>query len=96
MWLRPHDRPVLLAAGGTGISAMPSLHVAIATLCALFAWRCGPRAGMLMSVYAAIIFLASIHLGWHYAIDGYVSIVSTVLLWGAVGWALRRSGMAVR
>jgi hypothetical protein len=77
---------------GTGISAMPSLHVAIVTLCALFAWQCGRKLGWAMTAYAAVIFLASVHLGWHYAVDGYVSILATLAIWHAVGYALRRSG----
>lgn len=77
---------------GTGISAMPSLHVAIMTLCAIFAWHCSRRAGLILTAYAAIILVASVHLGWHYAIDGYVSIIVTVAIWRIAGWAMRRTG----
>ena len=77
---------------GTGISAMPSRHVAIATLCAIFAWHCSRRAGWVLTGYAAIVLVASVHLGWHYAIDGYVSIVATVAIWSMVGWPIRRAG----
>jgi hypothetical protein len=83
-----------IADVGTGISAMPSLHVAIVTLCAIFAWHCSRRAGLILTAYAAAILLASVHLGWHYAIDGYVSIIATVAIWSVAGWALRRAGQS--
>ncbi len=78
----------------SGISAMPSLHVAIATLCAIAGWYVSRRAGIWLTVYAVFIFVGSIHLGWHYAVDGYVSIVGAALIWAAVGWLLRRPAAA--
>jgi len=35
-----------------------------------------------------------VHLGWHYAIDGYVSIVATVVIWYSVGWLLNRRAVS--
>lgn len=71
--------------GGSGISAMPSLHVAIMTLCAISSWYVSRRLGIVMTIYAAIIFLGSIHLGWHYAVDGYVAIIGAAAIWMAFG-----------
>lgn len=31
--------------------------------------------------YTGIIFVGSIHLGWHYALDGYVGIVMSWMVW---------------
>lgn len=70
---------------GTGISAFPSLHLAMATLFALTAFRLRKPLGWLMTGYAAIILVGSVHLGWHYAVDGYFSIVATILIWKLVG-----------
>ena len=68
-----------------GISAMPSLHVAMATLM----W-CAMRpvhrlAGLAYLVFLACILLGSVHLGWHYALDGYVSILLVCVLWWLSG-----------
>ncbi|MBL8661837.1 MAG: phosphatase PAP2 family protein [Candidatus Odyssella sp.] len=80
------------AALGAGISAMPSMHVAIAVLLALFGWQVGRGLGIALTVFALLIQLGSVHLAWHYAIDGYVSAIAGVIIWYAVGWALRRAG----
>ena len=77
---------------GMGISAMPSLHNAIATLYALAAFRVGRTIGVFMTIYAVLIFIGSIHLGWHYAVDGIVGAAAMVLIWRAVDSWCRRSG----
>ena len=64
-----------------GISAMPSLHVAIATLCALSAWQANRAFGCVMIAYTAAIVFGSVHLAWHYAVDAYFSIIATILIW---------------
>lgn len=76
---------------GAGISAMPSMHVAIAVLLALFGWRIGRRAGVLFTAFAVLTMLGSVHLGWHYAIDGYLGAVAAAAIWYGVGRALRRA-----
>ncbi len=73
----------------SGISAMPSVHVAIATLQALLGWHISRKMGWLTTAYCAVVMIGSVHLGWHYAIDGYVSILAVVAIWKGVGWALR-------
>ncbi len=80
-----------LAVGG-GISAMPSLHVACATLCALVAWRANRALAWLMIAFVAAILLGSVHLGWHYAVDGYVSLLLMPLLWWLAGRLVDRWG----
>jgi len=75
-------------APGSGISAMPSLHVAMVFLFALLGWRSGPVAGIVLTAYAVIIFIGSVHLGWHYAIDGYLGIAGTWLIWKFAGFVL--------
>lgn len=68
---------------GRGISAMPSMHVSLAVLFFLAARRINRAMGVFFGIYAAVILIGSVHLAYHYAIDGYLSIVTTLLLWGA-------------
>jgi hypothetical protein len=61
-----------------GISAMPSLHVGVAFLLLLASrgwWR------VASSLFCAVIFIGSVHLGWHYASDGIVAALCTALCW---------------
>jgi hypothetical protein len=70
---------------GSGISAFPSVHVGIATLTALYlAERSRWLAPIGVAFVATILFL-SVYTGYHYALDGYVSVL---LVTGA--WALLR------
>ena len=82
-----------LAAGaevGSGISAMPSVHVATTTVFVLAAWSQGIVVRLIFLAYAAVVLIGSVHLGWHYAIDGYISILATIAIWQGVGKALSR------
>jgi hypothetical protein len=69
---------------GTGVSAFPSLHVAAAMMNALFLRDLNRIAGLAGFAYVAVILLSSILLGWHYAIDGYVSILVVWLIHSAL------------
>jgi hypothetical protein len=73
-----------------GISAMPSMHNAQAVLFAAAAYQINRRLGHLMLAYAAIIFVGSIHLAWHYAVDGIVGAVGALALWWLAGVSVRR------
>ncbi len=82
-------------AFGLGISAMPSIHNAIAVLYALAFSRIGfPRA--IGWGFAALIYVGSIHLGWHYAVDGLAAAAATMAIWHGVDWYLTRCGYAAR
>lgn len=67
---------------GSGISAAPSVHCAVAFLFAFVAWR--TRWFVPAAVYAAFIWVGSVHLGWHYLTDGLISLMTLGLLWPAV------------
>lgn len=79
-----------LAFGG-GISAMPSVHVAVASLlfiCTLRLKQSWPA--WLSGAFAIAILIGSVHLAWHYAVDGLVSIVGVVLIWKLSGKLVER------
>ena len=64
-----------------GISAMPSIHVAVATLNALFLSSISTLAGIAGWIFAGVTLFCSVYFGWHYAIDGYVSIILVCIIW---------------
>lgn len=70
---------------GSGISAMPSLHVAVTALIAMSAYRIHRLFGYVMWAFTAIMLIGSVHLAWHYAIDGYVAIAATAVIWRLTG-----------
>jgi membrane-associated phospholipid phosphatase len=73
-----------------GISAMPSMHNAIAILAACAALEINRILGWLLVLFAALIFIGSIHLGWHYALDGVVAAIVSIGLWISSAALLRR------
>jgi len=77
-------------AFGAGISAFPSVHVAMAVLVGLYAWE---RSRWLMIpavLYVTGIFFISVYSGYHYALDGYISFL---LIWGLWRWLKRRESV---
>ena len=74
----------------SGIAAMPSLHVAIPALFAMAAWRINRWGSGLLWLFTFLIFLGSVHLGWHYAVDGYVAVLAVAPVWFGCGWVAHR------
>jgi hypothetical protein len=72
-----------------GISAMPSVHVAVAVLFAIVGWRTSRWLGWAFTAYAVVVLFGSILLGWHYAADGYVSALLVPVIWLMTGRLLR-------
>ena len=72
-----------------GISAMPSMHNATTVLLALLGWRVSRFWGIAGTVFAAIILVGSVHLGWHYAVDGYLGIAIALSVWWVSGHLVR-------
>jgi hypothetical protein len=75
---------------GSGISAMPSMHVAVALIMALAGWRTTRWAGMAATAYLVVVIVASIHLGWHYAWDDAAALLGAGLVWALSGWIIGR------
>jgi hypothetical protein len=70
---------------GSGISAMPSMHVVMAFLWAFAAWHINRILGVVVTAYAILIWLISVHLGWHYFVDGLVGLFAIGAVWAILG-----------
>lgn len=79
-----------------GISAMPSMHVSMATLMALATYSIKKWLGAIFWAYTVIIMIGSVHLGWHYALDGYVGALMTTGIWLSVAKLSKASHNSTR
>lgn len=68
-------------AFGSGISAFPSVHVGVATVTALYLFERSKVLVLPGILFLAAIMFLSVYSGYHYAIDGYVSIIVIVGAW---------------
>lgn len=66
---------------GHGISAMPSMHVSLACLFMLLSWKLGARWAVAGTLFLISILLGSVHLAYHYAVDGYAALIATPAIW---------------
>ena len=73
------------------IAAMPSMHVGTAVLLALLGWRLNRAAGIALTVFAVLVMVGSVHLAWHYALDGYVGGLGAWIIWHISGRIVQRS-----
>jgi len=74
---------------GSGISAFPSVHVATVTAIALYLVDIRRGFMPVAVVLVALFQFLSVYSGWHYAVDGYASVLVLVSLWV---WLRRRHG----
>ena len=75
---------------GTGISAMPSMHVTLAVW-TMFAARALWRPLVVpAAVYALIIYVTSVASGWHYATDGLVGAALAAGIYVGLCWRARQ------
>ena len=72
------------------ISAMPSIHVGLTFLYVLAVRGKARILDLLGWTYFVLILVGSVHLGWHYAVDGYVAVLGVAALWKGTGWVLSR------
>jgi hypothetical protein len=75
---------------GGGISAFPSLHIAMPTLAACAAYRVSRWLSGGFLLYALITLVCAVGLGWHYAVDGYASFLLVPMIWFVTGRLTRR------
>lgn len=69
------------AGFGAGISAMPSIHVALTTWAALTVTAAWPRLRIPVWLFWAATFVGSFALGWHYLSDSIVGAFGAWLCW---------------
>jgi hypothetical protein len=88
---------------GAGISAMPSLHIGCAVWLALVLRDYVPKLQLLGWLYALLIWIGSVLLGWHYALDGPAGALGALIVWRStpafirlIRWpTVRRQSLAV-
>jgi len=76
---------------GLGISAFPSVHVGIAALVMVYFVSLSRVTAVFGIAYCALTQWSSVIYGWHYAIDGYASILMVIAVWIGTGWLAKRS-----
>jgi hypothetical protein len=78
-YLGQYDGPV------SGVSAFPSVHVAVATIYVFLGFAVHRVLGVAFLAFLGATLIGSVHLGWHYALDGYASIAAVWALWWVAG-----------
>ncbi|MDA9789753.1 phosphatase PAP2 family protein [Amylibacter sp.] len=76
---------------GVGISAFPSVHVGMTTVCVLYFWERFWALGVIMGLFWVFIFIYSIASGYHYALDGYAS---ALVVWSVWRFMLRQERLS--
>jgi hypothetical protein len=86
-----------------GISAVPSMHVAISLWIYLAARSMAPRVKWVAALYLVLITIGSVQLGWHYVSDSVAAVLGMLLIWKLASRvpllaskALVRAGVAER
>jgi hypothetical protein len=70
---------------GAGISAMPSMHIAMACWAALALRAYSRKMQWVGWTYVGLIWFGSVHLGWHYFTDGVVGALGALVVWQLAG-----------
>ena len=78
MWASlARGQPTIVA----GISAVPSIHVAISFWMYLATRLMVPRAARYALAYVFLIWIGSVQLGWHYVSDGLAGVLGMLVVW---------------
>ena len=95
LWVLDVQDSVLLKFREDGISlisAMPSMHVASSVVIALFGFSYSRLCGWLLSAFALCVMIGSVHLAWHYAVDGYIGAATAFGCWLSAKSLVRKFG----
>ncbi|MEW7008932.1 phosphatase PAP2 family protein [Lentilitoribacter sp. EG35] len=66
---------------GTGISAFPSMHVSLVCMNVFFAFEINRKLGFIALIYALFVWVSSVYLAWHYAIDGLAGALLVAVIY---------------
>jgi membrane-associated phospholipid phosphatase len=78
------------------VAAMPSLHQATAVICALAVAHTWRRLRSLAWLYAAVMGIALVYLGEHYAVDVVLGTAVAVGSWRAAAWTMNSNEAVAR
>lgn len=67
---------------------MQSMHVVLAFLSTFAAWHINRIIAVPVTLYAVIVWIGSVHLGWYYFVDGLVGLAALALIWAIYGRAM--------
>jgi len=73
-----------------GVAAMPSLHLALVTVTTFWLAKLRRRTLLASLPWVALIWLATLAVGWHYALDGVGGIALALLCVPLTKWYARR------
>lgn len=68
-----------------GVSAMPSMHNATVLLFLLTSRGWARWVRLVLLAHFVLVFLGSVHLAWHYAVDAYLAWAIVLAVWWATG-----------
>ncbi|MDB2369145.1 phosphatase PAP2 family protein [Octadecabacter sp.] len=77
-----------------GISAFPSVHLAISTVAAIYLGERRRRLIPFGVAFVMAILFMSVFSGYHYAVDGYASIILVIFTWSVLRNRLTANGEA--
>ena len=78
------------AVPAMGISAFPSMHLCLAMVVTQFGFGLNRKLGWCLAAFTGVVLIGSVHLGWHYAVDGIAGILLAVVFWKASDAFTRR------
>lgn len=79
------------------VAAVPSLHAAYATLLVIFVYKLwGKKWALLACIYPFLIFVGTVYMGEHYAIDEILGAIYALLAFGLVHWLFANQALRQR